>query len=131
MTAKFSNKKGPSQRQLRAGELMRHALVELLQRESLRDPGLAGVSVTVSEVRVAPDLKQARVYAEPLGGGDAAPVIAALNRTAPYLRGLLGKKIQLKFTPSLTFLMDETFAEAEKIDALLARPDVARDLGGD
>ncbi len=131
MTAKFSNKKGPSQRQLRAGELIRHALVELLQREPLRDPGLAGVSVTVSEVRVAPDLKQARVYAVPLGGGDAAPVIAALNRTAPYLRGLLGKKIQLKFTPSLTFLMDETFAEAEKIDALLARPDVARDLGGD
>jgi ribosome-binding factor A len=76
-------------------------------------------------------MKQARVYAAPLGRSDAEPVIAALNRTAPYLRSLLGKKIQMKFTPALTFLIDETFAEAQKIDALLARPEVARDLGGD
>jgi ribosome-binding factor A len=131
MKGRFSSKKGPTQRQLRAGELIRHALAEILQREPLRDPDLQGVSVTVSEVRVSPDMKQARVYAAPLGRSDAEPVIAALNRTGPYLRSLLGKKIQMKFTPALTFLIDETFAEAQKIDALLARPEVARDLGGD
>ncbi len=123
-----SSQKGPSQRQLRAGELIRHALAEILQREQLREPALAGVSVTVSEVRVSPDLKQAKVFASPLGGGDEAGVIAALNRTSAYLRGLLGKKIDMKFTPALKFFADETFAEAEKIDRLLARSDVARDL---
>ncbi|WP_375201911.1 30S ribosome-binding factor RbfA [Hyphococcus sp.] len=131
MANRFSSQKGPSQRQLRAGELIRHALVEVLQRETLRDPALAGVSVTISEVRVSPDLKQAKVFASPLGGGDEAGVVAALNRMAAYLRGLLGKKIEMKFTPALTFLMDETFAEAQKIDRLLSRPDVARDLGGE
>lgn len=128
MSNRFSSKKGPSQRQLRAGELIRHALVEILQREPLRDPALEGVSVTVSEVRTSPDLKQASVYAAPLGGQAQAETIAALNRIAPYLRSLLGKKIQLKFTPALTFRSDETFEEARKIDELLARPDVARDL---
>ncbi len=131
MTNRFSSKKGPSQRQLRAGELIRHSLAEILQREGLRDPALAGVSVTISEVRVSPDLKQARIYAIPLGGGDVAATIAALNRTSPFLRGLLGKKIQLKFTPALTFMEDETFAEAQKIDTLLSRPEVARDLEGE
>ncbi len=129
MSNRSSSSKGPSQRQLRAGELIRHALVEILQREELREPALSGVSITVSEVRVSPDLKQAKVFASPLGGGDEAGVIAALNRTSAYLRGLLGKKIEMKFTPALTFVADETFAEAEKIDRLLARPDVARDLG--
>ena len=79
-------------------------------------------------MRVSPDLKQASVFAEPLGGVAEDEVVKALNRVAPYLRGLLGKKIDLKFTPALKFLRDETFAEAQKIDALLARPDVARDL---
>lgn len=128
MSSRFSSQKGPSQRQLRAGELVRHALSEILQREPLRDPVLAGVSITVTEVRVTPDLKQASVYAEPLGGKAEEETIAALNRVAPYLRGLLGKKIELKFTPELKFRRDETFAEAQKIDALLSRPDVARDL---
>lgn len=128
MSRRFSNDKGPSQRQLRAGEVIRHALVEILQREPLREPALSDVSITVSEVRISPDLKQARVYATPLGGGDEAEVIAALNRTGPYLRSLLGKKIQMKFTPELLFMRDETFGEAQKIEELLARPDVARDL---
>lgn len=131
MANRFSRSKGPSQRQLRAGELIRHALVELLQRESFREPALEGVSVTVSEVRVSPDLKQATAYAAPLGGARQAEVIDALNRVAPYLRGLLGKKIEMKFTPALAFKSDDTFAEAQKIDALLARPDVARDLADD
>ena len=129
MANRFSNAKGPSQRQLRAGELIRHALVEIMQRETLRDPALEGVSVTVSEVRLSPDLKQATVYASPLGGGAEAEVIEGLNRVAPYLRGVLGKSIDMKFTPALKFRRDEAFAEAQRIDALLARPDVARDLG--
>jgi len=100
-----------------------------MQRESLREPELQGVSITVSEVRVTPDLKQATAYAAPLGGTHQDEVIDALNRAAPYLRGLLGKTIAMKFTPALRFRSDETFAEAERIDALLAHPDVARDLG--
>ena len=131
MPNRFSKSKGPSQRQLRAGELIRHALVEILQREDLRDPELAGVSVTVSEVRVSPDLKQATAFAAPLGGAHQPEVIDALNRVAPYLRGLLGKKIAMKFTPNIKFKSDDTFAEAERIDALLSRPDVARDLSDD
>ncbi len=131
MPKRFSKSKGPTQRQLRAGELIRHSLVEIMQRENLRDPALDGVSVTVSEVRVSPDLKQASVFAAPLGGEHQREVIDALNRVSPYLRGLLGKKIDMKFTPALTFKSDETFAEARKIDELLARPEVARDLAKD
>ena len=131
MANRFSSTKGPSQRQLRAGELVRHALVEVFQRESLRDPALDGVSVTISEVRVSPDLKQASVFAAPLGGQAQDEVIDALNRQAAYLRGLLGKKIEMKFTPALTFKSDDTFDEARRIDALLARPEVARDLKGE
>lgn len=129
MAKRFTSAKGPSQRQLRAGELIRHALVEILQREGFREPALDGVSVTVSEVRVSPDLKNASVFAAPLGGDHQGEVVAALNKIAPHLRGLLGKKIDLKFTPALKFLSDDTFAEAQKIDAILARPEVARDLG--
>ncbi len=128
MAKRFSQKKGPSQRQLRAGELIRHTLAEILQREELREPTLKGLSITISEVRVSPDLKQATVYAAPLGGGDQVEVIAALNKVSPFLRGVLGKKINLKFTPALKFASDDTFAEAEKIDALLASPNVIRDL---
>ncbi len=128
MAKRFSHSKGPSQRQLRAGELVRHALVEIMQRENLREPSLSGVSVTVSEVRVSPDLKQANVFAAPLGGEHQGEVIDALNKVAPYLRGLLGKKIDMKFTPALKFVSDDTFSEAQRIDALLSRPEVARDL---
>ncbi len=131
MAKRFSSPKGPSQRQLRAGELIRHALVEVMQRETLREPALQGVSVTISEVRVSPDLKKATAYASPLGGVDQGEVVGALNKVAPYLRKLLGAKINLKYTPELSFHSDDTFAEAQKIDALLARPDVARDLGKD
>ncbi len=131
MAKRFSKNKGPSQRQLRAGELIRHALVEIFQREGFREPALQGVSVTVSEVRVSPDLKNASVFAAPLGGDRQGEVVAALNHAAPHIRSMLGKKIDLKFTPALKFLSDDTFAEAQRIDALLARPDVARDLGDD
>ena len=129
MPKRFSSAKGPSQRQLRAGELLRHALVEVLQREELADPALAGVSVTVSEIRISPDLKQASAFVAPLGGGNEREVVAALNKVSPYLRSLVGKKIEMKYTPAIKFLSDDTFAEAKKIDDLLARPDVRRDLG--
>ena len=128
MSARTSAK-GPSQRQLRAGELIRHALVEILQREDLREPALGGVSITVSEVRTSPDLKQATVFCAPLGGGGEEEATAALNRAAPYIRHLLGRKIDMRYTPALKFRTDESFAEAQKIDALLASPKVRRDLG--
>ena len=121
--------KGPSQRQLRAGELIRHALVDILAREDLRDPDLAGVSVTISEVRASPDLKHASAFCAPLGGGEPEKIAAALNRCASFLRGRLGRQIELKFTPRLKFLVDKSFDEATHIDTLLRRPEVARDLG--
>ncbi len=132
MAKRFPKTKGPSQRQLRAGELIRHALVEIFQREDLRDPSLAGVSLTVSEVRASPDLKNATVFCAPLGvtvaGDGDGSVIAALNKIAPHIRHLLGQKIDLKFTPALSFRRDESFAEATRIDELLASPEVRRDL---
>jgi ribosome-binding factor A len=132
MPARFSRDKGPSQRQLRAGELVRHALVEIFQREDLRDPAIAGVSVTVTEVRLSPDLKQATVFVSPLGASidkDRRPeIFKALDHAAPRLRHLLGQKIDMKFTPALIFRSDESFAEARRIDELLASPKVARDL---
>lgn len=120
---------GPTQRQLRAGELVRHALVDVLAREELRDPDLKGVSVTVSEVRVSPDLKHATCFVAPLGGHDPSKVAAAMNRCARFLRGQLGRQIDMKYTPDLRFIVDESFDEASHIDALLRRPEVARDLG--
>ena len=119
---------GPSQRQLRAGELVRHALVEILREEEVSDPALEGVSVTVTEVRMSPDLRHATVFVEPLGGGHAAEVVAALNRHAKFLRGQLGRRIELKFTPDLRFIHDESFDEAARMSALFSRPEVRRDL---
>jgi ribosome-binding factor A len=132
MSGRGAPSKGPSQRQLRAGELVRHALVEIFQREDLRDPALAGLSITVGEVRMTPDLKQATAFIAPLGASidtERHPeIVAALNRAAPHLRRLLGGRIDMKFTPTLIFRPDESFAEARRIDELLASPAVARDL---
>ena len=120
--------KGPSQRQLRAGELTRHALVEILREEDINDPDLAGVSVTVTEVRMSPDLRNATVFVEPLGGGHAPEVVSALNRHAKFLRGRLGHAIAMKFTPALKFLHDESFDEAARMTRLFQDPRVVRDL---
>jgi ribosome-binding factor A len=119
---------GPSQRQLRAGELVRHALVEILREENLTDPALEGVSVTVTEARVSPDLRHAHIYVEPLGGGHAAEVVASLNKVAKFLRGRLGHVIDMKFTPDLKFVHDETFNNAAYIDRLFDDPRVKADL---
>jgi ribosome-binding factor A len=121
--------RGPSQRQLRAGELMRHALVEILRAEEITDPDIAGVSITLTEVRMSPDLRHATVFVEPLGGGEqAAVVVKALNRHHKFLRGRLGHAIDMKFTPALKFLHDDTFDEAARISAIFADPKVAQDL---
>src|ERR1700742_3521503 len=89
--------RGPSQRQLRAGELMRHALVEILRAQEITDPDIAGVSITLTEVRMSPDLRHATVFVEPLGGGHAPEVVEGLNRHAKFLRGRLGRTIDMKF----------------------------------
>lgn len=119
---------GPSQRQLRAGELVRHALVEILREEEFDDPVLAGVSVTVTEVRMSPDLRHATVFVEPLGGGKADQVTAGLNHVARFLRGRLGHVIDMKFTPELKFLHDESFNTAARIDRLFDDPRIRADL---
>jgi ribosome-binding factor A len=124
--------KGPSQRQLRAGELVRHALVEVLAREDVRDPDLKGVSVTIGEVRASPDLKHMTAFVAPLGAtGDAAKIAAALTRASGFLRGRLGKMIDMRFTPMLHFIPDASYDEADHIAQVLARPEVARDLKHD
>ncbi len=119
---------GPSQRQLRAGELVRHALAEILREEDVQDPALVGVSITVTEVRTSPDLKHAHCFVEPLGGANAESVVAGLNRASRFLRGRLGKIVDLKFTPQLHFLHDESFDAAAHMNALFSKPEVARDL---
>jgi ribosome-binding factor A len=121
--------RGPSQRQLRAGELMRHALVEILREQEITDPDLADVPITLTEVRMSPDLRHATVFVEPLGGGEKASVVVkALNRHHKFLRGRLGHAIDMKFTPALKFLHDDTFDEAARISAIFADPKVAQDL---
>jgi ribosome-binding factor A len=123
---------GPSQRQLRAGELIRHALVEVLREEEIADPALSRVSVTVSEVRMSPDLKHAVCFVEPLGAGvtgqGTEAIIAALNRASKFLRGRLGKHIDMKFTPDLKFIHDESFNSAAYMDRLFSDPRVQADL---
>ena len=119
---------GPSQRQLRAGELVRHALVEVLREHEIHDPALDGVSITVTEVRMSADLKHATVFIEPLGGQGAKEATSALNRHARFLRGALGRQIEMKFTPELRFHHDESFNEAARIERLFDDPRVKRDL---
>jgi ribosome-binding factor A len=120
---------GPTQRQLRAGELVRHALVDILRAQEITDPDMAGVPITLTEVRLSPDLRNATVFVEPLGGGERATVVVkALNRHHKFLRGRLGHAIDMKFTPALKFLHDETFDEAARMSALFADPRVAQDL---
>ncbi len=122
--------KPPSQRQLRAGELVRHALVDILSREEFRDPELDGVSVTVGEVRCSPDLKHATVFCAPLGVDEEDrrdAVTEALNRASRFLRGRLGREIDMKFTPELHFVSDDSYDEAAAIDRLLDSDRVRRD----
>ena len=122
---------GGSQRQLRVGELVRHAVADLLTRGDVHDPVLEGHLITVPEVRMSPDLRLATVYVMPLAGRDADAVIAALERNKKFMRGEIARAVNLKFAPDLRFHIDDRFAEAERIDKLLRSPEVARDLEKD
>lgn len=116
------------QRQLRVGEEIRHALSAIFMRGESNDPLLDSASITVSEVRVSPDLKNATAYVMPLGGINKENVIEALSQQAPYLRHLVTDRVQLRFSPRIQFRLDDTYDEASKIDNLLRDPKVARDL---
>ena len=118
----------PSQRQLRVGEELRHALSSIFERGQVRDPGLEGVSVTVTEVRMSPDLRNSTVFVMPLGGGDTGPLIDALRRAKPYLRSQVARTVRLKRVPDMDFRPDGSFDYARQVDALLSEPRVARDL---
>ncbi|NKB45503.1 MAG: 30S ribosome-binding factor RbfA [Alphaproteobacteria bacterium] len=121
----------PSQRQLRVGETLRHMLAEIIERETFQDPDLFDVTLTVTQVDSSPDLKHATVYVMRLGGGDMVPVLAGLGRVKSFLRRQLAKRVRLRQVPDLHFASDTTFDEAEHIDTLLHRPDVARDLASE
>jgi len=119
---------GPTQRQLKAGELVRHALAEILREEPLHDPALLNASITVTEARVSPDLRHATVFVEPLGGRNAGEIVEGLNRVSKYIRGVLGRTIELKFTPDLRFVHDQSFDAALAMNRLFDNPVVQRDL---
>lgn len=123
-----SEAQGRSQRQLKAGELVRHSLSQILREEPLRDPALLNRSITVTEVRLSPDFRHATVFVEPLGGENAAEVVAALNRVSKYVRGVLGRSVEMKFTPDLRFVHDESFDAAQSMNQLFENPKVQRDL---
>jgi ribosome-binding factor A len=118
----------PSQRQLRVGELIRHALAEMLTRGEVHDPVIEGHLITVPEVRMTADLRLATIYVMPLGGRDTEPVLEALERNKRFLRGEIAHRINLKFAPEIRFRIDERFDEAERIEKLLRSPAVRRDL---
>jgi ribosome-binding factor A len=122
---------GGSQRQLRVGETVRHAIADILSQGSVHDPELEGHIITVPEVRMSPDLKLATVFVMPLGGRDTEAVIAALERNKKFLRGEVARRVNLKFAPDVRFRVDERFDEAERIEKLLRTPAVQRDLAAD
>lgn len=123
--------KAPSQRQLRVGEELRHIIANIIERGDIRDPDLQGRAITVTEVRISPDLKNATVFVVPLGGGDCTPILTGLKRAKPFLRHEIARQVDLRAVPNLSFEPDVSFDEASKIDALLRSPAVRRDLGGD
>ncbi len=119
---------GPSQRQLRVAEEIRHVLAGLFERRDFRDPELAKAAITVTEVRLTPDLKHAQVYVSRLGRSDADALLPALKRVSPFLRGQVAQAVRLRSTPELHFHPDHALEYAMKIDRLMHQPEVARDL---
>lgn len=127
-----STTSGPSQRMLRVGEQVRHALSETLQRGEILDPLIENAVVSVSEVRMSPDLKIATAFVSPLGAGDADAVVEALNKHAKFVRGRVsGALRQMKYMPEFRFRLDTSYDNFQKINELLHSPEVARDLGPD
>lgn len=123
-----SGSKGPSQRMLRVGELIRHKVSEMLIRGDIHDDVIASHSITIPEVRISPDLKIATVYVMPLGGKDIKPVIEALTRNKKYIRAEVASALNLRYAPDIKFREDETFEEATRIDRLLDSPKVRQDV---
>ena len=119
---------GASQRQLRVGELIRHELAAMLTRGEVHDPIIETHMITVPEVRMSPDLRLATIYVMPLGGRDIEDVLEALERNTRYVRGVVARRVNLKFAPEIRFRADERFEEAERIEKLLRTPVVQRDL---
>ncbi|WFU45317.1 30S ribosome-binding factor RbfA [Bradyrhizobium sp. CB82] len=128
---KKSSAPGGSQRQLRVGEQVRHAMADILAQGNVHDADLEGHIITVPEVRMSPDLKLATIYVMPLGGHDTERVIAALDRNKKFLRGEVARRVNLKFAPDIRFRVDERFDEAERIEKLLRTPAVQKDLDKD
>ena len=128
MTNRDKGARAPSQRQLKVGELIRHALADIFFRGEIVDEVLSRHSITVPEVRMTPDLKLATVYVLPLGGGDAEDAVEHLNKHKRFLRGEVAKRISMRFMPELKFKVDTSFEASARIDELLASPKVARDL---
>jgi ribosome-binding factor A len=118
----------PSLRQLRVGEELRHAVSNILRQGACREPALQEVSIAVTEVRLSPDLREATVFVMPLGGANAAEVVIGLQRSSGFLRRLVARNVMPRYAPNLLFTLDGSFDQAERIAALLARPDVARDI---
>ena len=125
---KFNDGSGPSQRQLRVGELIRRTLSDVLMRGDIHDPDLNRLSVTVGEVRTSPDLKIATAYVMPLGGSGQGEVIELLARNKAELRRIIGRKAGLKFTPDLRFRLDETFDQIDETCRLFSQDEVRRDV---
>lgn len=123
-----SSAKGPSQRQLKVGELIRHALAEIFSRGEIVDEVLSRHSLTVPEVRMTPDLKLATAYVLTLGGGEASEAVEHLNKHKRFLRGKVARRVNMRYMPELRFKVDTSFEASARIDELLASPDVARDL---
>ena len=123
--------KGPSQRQLRVGEIVRHALADILSRGEIADPDLDGVVITVPEVRMSPDLKNATALVMPLGGRNTKKVMAGLERSRKWLRGQIARRVNLKFAPDIRFQLDTRYDDDDAVNVLLHRPEVSRDLDGD
>jgi ribosome-binding factor A len=122
---------GPSQRQLRVAEEIRHVLAGLFERRDFRDPDLAAAQITVTEVRMSPDMKHATVFVARLGRSDVEALLPVLKRAAPFLRGQVAHAVQLRYAPDLSFQPDHALEYATKIDRLLHAPEVARDLASE
>ena len=120
--------KPQSQRQLKVGEEIRHALAWIIERGELRDPALTGRAITITEVRVSPDLRNATAFVMPLGGGEAETIVAALRHAKSFLRRLIAQSVKLRHVPDLSFQADDSFDSFNRIDGLLKTPEVARDL---
>jgi ribosome-binding factor A len=125
---KNRTERAPSQRQLRVGELIRHALANIIEGGEIHQEALERTPVTVTEVRISPDLRNATAYVTPLGGGDATDVLQALNRAKPFIRRRIAGVVKLRMAPDIHFREDDSFDNADFVGGLLRQPEVARDL---